>query len=256
MRSPGRDRDAGECVQQMADLLPGDWAGDTGLRGSDRIISRVEALRVWPEGLSPGRPPWPIPHVVEPVLRVQLRTLIFFEVVVSLSDGVPEVAVEHHYGDRRGSDPAVDPVARCHDRLHPTSVGRRPDLSTGSQRQDRSAHNRSSTAGPSRTQAAQRQRPLISISAGQGPYLHLVAGRGFEPLKLSRRIYSPLPLAARATRQGTPPRRNAAAEARIAAPPGTGATGYGQGVVPLVGGRRQAQTAGQQEQKHGSEPVV
>jgi hypothetical protein len=27
----------------------------------------------------------------------------------------------------------------------------------------------------------------------------LVAGTGFEPVKLSRRIYSPLPLAARAT---------------------------------------------------------
>ena len=65
------------------------------------------------------------------------------------------------------------------------------------------AHNQSSTAGRSRTRSDKRQRPLISISAGQGPHLHLVAGEGFEPSKLSRRIYSPLPLAARATRQGT-----------------------------------------------------
>src|SRR3954470_14231486 len=35
--------------------------------------------------------------------------------------------------------------------------------------------------------------------AGEGPFVHRVAGEGFEPSKLSRRIYSPLPLAARAT---------------------------------------------------------
>lgn len=46
----------------------------------------------------------------------------------------------------------------------------------------RSAHNRSWTAGTSRTPPDRRQRPPTSISAVQGPLSHLVAGRGFEPL--------------------------------------------------------------------------
>jgi len=33
--------------------------------------------------------------------------------------------------------------------------------------------------------------PLTSVSAGQGPFVHVVAGEGFEPSKLSRWIYSP-----------------------------------------------------------------
>src|SRR5450756_858187 len=43
------------------------------------------------------------------------------------------------------------------------------------------------------------RRPPSGVSAGQGPSEHVVAGEGFEPSKLSRWIYSPLPLAARAT---------------------------------------------------------
>ena len=44
--------------------------------------------------------------------------------------------------------------------------------------------------------------PLPDGDPGRGP---LVAGEGFEPSKLSRRIYSPLPLAARATCRGAGP---------------------------------------------------
>ena len=43
-------------------------------------------------------------------------------------------------------------------------------------------------------------------SPGQGLFCLHVAGEGFEPSKLTRRIYSPLPLAARATRQLRVPR--------------------------------------------------
>src|ERR1035437_4462700 len=43
------------------------------------------------------------------------------------------------------------------------------------------------------------RRPPSGVSAGQGSSDHVVAGEGFEPSKLSRWIYSPLPLAARAT---------------------------------------------------------
>src|SRR5664280_3332741 len=53
--------------------------------------------------------------------------------------------------------------------------------------------------------------PLTRVSAGQGPFQHMVAGEGFEPSKLSRWIYSPLPLAARATCLG--------ADGRIATQP-------------------------------------
>ena len=58
------------------------------------------------------------------------------------------------------------------------------------------------TASPSR-----RKRPLTRVSAGQGPFSQRVAGEGFEPSKLSRRIYSPLPLAARATCRRRAPRQ-------------------------------------------------
>src|SRR5665648_49411 len=49
------------------------------------------------------------------------------------------------------------------------------------------------------TPTGYQKRPLAGVSAGQGPFEHVVAGEGFEPSKLSRWIYSPLPLAARAT---------------------------------------------------------
>ena len=55
------------------------------------------------------------------------------------------------------------------------------------------------------------RRPPTGVSAGQGPFEHVVAGEGFEPSKLSRWIYSPLPLAARATCLG--------ADGRIATQP-------------------------------------
>src|SRR6187455_1220845 len=65
--------------------------------------------------------------------------------------------------------------------------------------------------GSGRTQPDTTGEPLTSVSAGQGLFAHLVAGEGFEPSKLSRRIYSPLPLAARATCRG--------ADGRIATEP-------------------------------------
>ena len=40
------------------------------------------------------------------------------------------------------------------------------------------------TAGP-------HERAPTDVSAGQGPFQHVVAGEGFEPSKLSRWIYSP-----------------------------------------------------------------
>jgi len=40
------------------------------------------------------------------------------------------------------------------------------------------------TAGP-------HERPPTGVSAGQGPFQHVVAGEGFEPSKLSRWIYRP-----------------------------------------------------------------
>ena len=55
------------------------------------------------------------------------------------------------------------------------------------------------------------RRAPTGVSAGQGPFQHVVAGEGFEPSKLSRWIYSPLPLAARATCLG--------ADGRIATEP-------------------------------------
>src|SRR6266498_1624403 len=62
---------------------------------------------------------------------------------------------------------------------------------------------------------------------GRGPNRERVAGGGFEPPKLSRRFYRPLPLAARATRLvGAPPRRGAVAQARIAVPSSVPANGY------------------------------
>src|SRR6476620_5968391 len=54
-------------------------------------------------------------------------------------------------------------------------------------------------SGSRRTSSDTTKLPLISVSAGQGLFVLVVAGEGFEPSKLSRRIYSPLPLAARAT---------------------------------------------------------
>lgn len=44
--------------------------------------------------------------------------------------------------------------------------------------------------------------PSLRSRLVRGLVLLVVAGEGFEPSKLSRRIYSPLPLAARATRLG------------------------------------------------------
>jgi hypothetical protein len=40
------------------------------------------------------------------------------------------------------------------------------------------------TAGP-------HKRPQTGVSAGQGPFQHVVAGEGFEPSKLSRWIFPP-----------------------------------------------------------------
>jgi len=39
--------------------------------------------------------------------------------------------------------------------------------------------------------AGRREGPLTGVSAGQGPFQHVVAGEGFEPSKLSRWIYRP-----------------------------------------------------------------
>ena len=39
--------------------------------------------------------------------------------------------------------------------------------------------------------AGSHERALTRVSAGQGPFQHVVAGEGFEPSKLSRWIYSP-----------------------------------------------------------------
>ena len=69
--------------------------------------------------------------------------------------------------------------------------------------------------------------PLTAFPQVRGPLTHSVAGEGFEPSKLSRWIYSPLPLAARATclgadgRIATQPRcsSNRAAVARQTTPP-------------------------------------
>src|SRR5665647_3986790 len=44
-----------------------------------------------------------------------------------------------------------------------------------------------------------RRGPPTTFPQVKGPLAHVVAGEGFEPSKLSRWIYSPLPLAARAT---------------------------------------------------------
>ena len=61
---------------------------------------------------------------------------------------------------------------------------------------------RTRTPVDGRTGPDTAKRPLTGIRAGQGPFTHVVAGQGFEPWKLSRRIYSPLPLATRATCRG------------------------------------------------------
>jgi len=53
-----------------------------------------------------------------------------------------------------------------------------------------------------RTSPDNLNQPLTGVSAGQRLFALVVAGEGFEPSKLSRRIYSPLPLAARATCRG------------------------------------------------------
>jgi hypothetical protein len=114
------------------------------------------------------------------------------------------------------------------------------------------------------------------VPAGRRPFWLVVAGTGFEPVKLSRRFYRPLPLAARATRlaavraanqrhrsrssaprvgpdHGTSPR---AGFDRGAAPPhpavvavvrGAAATGYGQ---------RAANESIRGVIDHGSQPVL
>src|SRR5688500_14941086 len=50
----------------------------------------------------------------------------------------------------------------------------------------------------------ERERTLTVFVLVGGRLGVVVAGPGFEPGKLSRRIYSPLPLAARATCRGAP----------------------------------------------------
>ena len=69
-------------------------------------------------------------------------------------------------------------------------AGHRPATQGSEDRQERAAFD---------TPTGYQKRPPTGVSAGQGPFQHVVAGEGFEPSKLSRWIYSPLPLAARAT---------------------------------------------------------
>jgi len=64
-----------------------------------------------------------------------------------------------------------------------TAVGE-PDVAVTSSRTAVNSLFDPSAAGPP-------ERPPISVSAGQGPFQHAVAGEGFEPSKLSRWIYSP-----------------------------------------------------------------
>ena len=45
--------------------------------------------------------------------------------------------------------------------------------------------------GLGRIRSDNTEGPLVCFSAGQGPFSGTVAGEGFEPSKLSRRIYSP-----------------------------------------------------------------
>src|SRR6478735_7091967 len=70
------------------------------------------------------------------------------------------------------------------------ATGRTAQASEGLRRAQRS--------GTYLARGAKQRPPDLAFPQVRGP-LALVAGEGFEPSKLSRWIYSPLPLAARAT---------------------------------------------------------